>query len=595
MRAFFLILSLIITVHVYSSNTLPIIPQPKSITVKSGYFSLSQSIRISSNNSEFNTSIELFNQFLQSNYNIQLETVNKKSDIVIEQNDQLGEEGYSLVVSEKKINIKGNGAGIFYAFKTLEQLIKYDNGVFQIPACEIIDEPRFNYRGLMLDVGRYYYSTDYIKQFIDLMSHYKLNKFHWHLTEDQGWRIEIKQYPELTKKAVWRNSTQIHRDKTQDNVPHGGFYRQEEIKGIVQYAKDRMITVIPEIEMPGHSMAALSVYPELSCTGMIPTKNEWGIFPDIYCAGNDSTFIFLENVLSEVIELFPGEYIHIGGDEAPKRRWEQCPKCQQRINDEKLKGVHELQSYFVKRIEKFLNSKGRKIIGWDEILEGGLNTSATVMSWRGEKGGIAAAKAGHNVIMAPAEYLYLDYYQAKDRSIEPYCHGGNLPLSKVYNYEPYSSELASEEHKFIIGVQANLWTEYIHSESKANYMLFPRVLALSEIAWSDQKDKCYNSFTTRLPRRLHALEKKGVLFRIPEVQVSKDLLSDNSYKIILSSLVENSLIFFTTDGSNPSINGEIYQDGIIFDESSEQFLKYVIRLESGRDSAIFTLPKELKN
>lgn len=571
------------------AEELSLIPYPKSVVQKEGAFTFSNGMRIKVTDKNFLNPINLYKEYMSSNFNIDLNTNKFRGNIIVERSDKFGEEGYFLSVADKQIKIKGNSAGIFYAFKTLEQLIELNNDNVQIPNCEIVDEPRFKHRGLMLDVGRYYYSVNYVKQFLEIMSQYKLNRFHWHLTEDQGWRIEIKKYPELTKRAAWRNSSQIHRDKTQDNIPHGGFYSQEEVKEIVKYALDRQIIIIPEIEMPGHCMAALSVYPELSCTGVIPSKNEWGIFPDIYCAGNEKTFNFLEEVLTEIIELFPSEYIHIGGDEAPKPRWEKCPKCQKRITDESLKDEHELQSYFVQRIEKFLNSKGRKIIGWDEILEGGLAPNATVMSWRGEKGGIAAAKTGHDAIMVPSNFLYLDFYQAKDRSIEPYCHSGNLPLEVVYSYEPYPSELSESEREHIIGLQGNLWTEYINSEFKANYMLYPRALAVSEIAWTDAKHKNYQSFSRRIAKSLHKLERNKIAFRIPEPIVTKIINSDKTVKINLRSLVENSEIYYTVDGTNPALNGIKYEEAITYYTNEKKPLKCVVRLSSGRESTNYTI------
>lgn len=340
--------------------------------------------------------------------------------------------------------------------------------------------------------------------------------------------------------------------------------------------------------MPGHALAALSVYPELSCSGNIPRINEWGIFPDIYCAGNEKVFAFLEDVLTEVTDLFPGEYIHIGGDEAPKARWEKCAACQARMKAEKLKDEHELQSYFVQRIEKFLNGKGKKIIGWDEILEGGLAPNAAVMSWRGEKGGIAAAKANHHVVMTPTTYLYFDYYQAKDRSMEPYCQGGNLPLQTVYNYEPYPAELTPEECKYIMGVQANLWTEYIGNVFKADYMLYPRALALSEIAWSDSKDKDYTSFTNRLSGQLLYLDKMGVTFRIPEPLIEKEMILDNLIRVHLKTLVEGSVVLYTVDGTDPLLHGKEYHEDIMFDSTTGHSLMCVVQLPSGRNSAVYT-------
>ncbi|HNM28087.1 MAG TPA: family 20 glycosylhydrolase, partial [Saprospiraceae bacterium] len=334
------------------------------------------------------------------------------------------------------------------------------------PCCTIADAPRFAYRGLHLDVGRHFFPVEYIKRYIDLMAFHKVNVFHWHLTDDQGWRIEIKKYPKLNTVAVCRDSTLIGHNADQprrfDGKPYCGFYTQEEIKEVVAYARERFITIVPEIEMPGHALAALSAYPELGCTGgPYKAAGSWGVFEDVFCAGNDETFRFVEEVLAEVCALFPGPYVHVGGDECPKTRWKNCPKCQARMKAEGLKDEHELQSYFIRRAENILAAHGKKLIGWDEILEGGLAPSATVMSWRGTEGGIAAAREHHDVIMTPTSNCYLDYYQSKNVDNEPLAIGGYLPIEQVYAYEPVPDELTPEETRYILGVQANVWTEYI--------------------------------------------------------------------------------------------------------------------------------------
>lgn len=573
---------------------LSIIPEPTEVVTSKGFFKLKHAETIYLEDFKLQKNVELFNVFLKSNYSLELLKGSKKnSKVHIALDPQLDKEDYHLMVTSNSIHIKGGEAGVFYALQTLGQIIEQQGDEILVPCCFIKDSPRFGYRGLMLDVGRYFYSVEYVKQFIDLMSLYKFNTFHWHLTEDQGWRIEIKSHPELTKKAAWRNSTQTHRDKTQDNVPHGGFYTQEQIREVVQYAGERYITVIPEIEMPGHARAALSVYPHLGCTGEKPTRNEWGVFPEIYCAGNDTVFAFLEDVLAEVIELFPSEYIHIGGDEAKKDIWKKCTKCQQRIKNEGLSNEKELQSYFIKRIETYLNSKGKNIIGWDEILEGGLAPNATVMSWRGEKGGIAAAQQGHQVIMSPYTYLYLDYYQAKDRSSEPYNHSGNLPLDSVYSYEPYTPSLLPSQHKYIKGIQGNLWGEYIHGENKAFYMLYPRALAAAEVAWSPAEKKNYECFSKRIKKHLLYLDRRGITFRIPEAQVTRRKQAEG-YMVKLESLVENAKIYYTVDGNQPTTHGILYEEGILVDlvmkESFE--IQYVVEIESGRQSGVYTLKIE---
>jgi hexosaminidase len=370
-----------------------------------------------------------------------------------------------------------------------------------IPCVSIYDSPRYTYRGLMLDVCRHFMPVEFVKRYIDYLAYHKMNRFHWHLTDDQGWRIEIKKYPKLTSVGSFRDRTLIgHYSESPRKWKmerYGNFYTQEEIKEVVEYARKRFVTVIPEIEMPGHSLAALAAYPKLSCTGgPFEVSGIWGVFNDIYCT-REENFKFLEDVLSEVIELFPSKYIHIGGDEAPKIRWSRCHACQERIKSEGLKNEQELQSYFIRRIEKFLQTKGKQIIGWDEILEGGLAPNATVMSWRGTEGGIAAAKQHHDVIMTPGHSVYLDHYQSK-LAEEPIAIGGYLPLQKVYEYNPTPASLTDEEARHILGVQGNVWTEYIHTSANVEYMAFPRAAAIAESAWSPQSAKNYPDFLKRL-------------------------------------------------------------------------------------------------
>lgn len=420
------------------------------------------------------------------------------------------DEGYMLSITGKGINISAKSpAGFFYAIQTIRQLLPSDVEKAQlieglkltVPACLIEDSPRFGYRGMHLDVGRHMFPVAEIKKYIDMLALHKMNTFHWHLTEDQGWRIEIKKYPELTTIGAYRNETVIgHAGRPPlkyDGTRYGGYYSQEEVKEIVVYAGERFITVIPEIEMPGHALAALASYPELSCTGgPFEVGRKWGICEDIFCAGKEETFTFLQDVLSEVIELFPGKYIHIGGDEAPKARWQKCSLCQKRIKDEGLADEHELQSYFIQRIEKFLLANDRKLIGWDEILEGGLAPEATVMSWRGIKGGIAAAREKHDVIMTPNSFVYLDYYQAEPAG-EPLAIGGYLPLEKVYSFDPMPEELTEDEQKYILGVQGNVWTEYISTPEHLEYMAFPRAFAIAETGWTPDRLKDFEDFHAR--------------------------------------------------------------------------------------------------
>jgi hexosaminidase len=414
----------------------------------------------------------------------------------------LGQEGYVLNIKRDIITIEANeNAGFFYAVQTLLQHYGITPDAPQRvsylvkPAIRIKDYPRFAYRGKHLDVARHFFTIEEVKAYLDLLAYHKINRFHWHLTDDQGWRIEIKKYPLLTQIASCREQTMIghYRDYKKDEPlrfdgkRYCAFYTQEQIKEVVKYAADRYITIIPEIEMPGHSSAVLEAYPQYSCRkGDIKAEGRWGVFDDMLCC-NDSTVRFMENILAEVCELFPGKYIHIGGDECPKVRWKECPVCQATKQREGCKDEHELQSYFIRTIEKFLNTKGKSIIGWDEILEGGVTPSATIMSWRGENGGIAAAKAGNDAIMTPEQYMYFNWYQA-DPKTEPLAFGGLTTLEKVYNYNPVPESLTAEEQKHIIGLQANTWTEYITDFANLLYMDYPRVAALAEVAWSKKLD-----------------------------------------------------------------------------------------------------------
>lgn len=442
---------------------------------------------------------------------------------------------YRLVVKPTGIQLEGNNPElIFNGLQTLFQLVESKQPkVLKVACLSIYDQPRFQYRGLHLDVGRHFFPVPFIKQYIDWLAYHKLNRFHWHLTEDQGWRIEIKKYPELTRVGAWRNGTIVGRYPGQSNTQQriGGFYTQEEIKEVVRYATERYIEVIPEIEMPGHSSAAIAAYPQLSCFPKLPSeipksplsdlsKDEmrngrikivqetWGVFDDVFCAGNDSTFLFLQDVLDEVIALFPSNYVHIGGDECPKTHWKKCPKCQQRRVDLQLKDEHELQSYFVQRIEKYLNGKGKQMIGWDEILEGGLAPNALVMSWRGEAGGIEAAKQKHLVIMTPGSPLYLDNGQRENE--DSVIIGGFNPIEKVYAYDPLPKELTAAQQEYILGAQGNVWTEYMTNTKKIEYMVFPRIAALSEILWTPKKLQSWEQFEKRLIPQFKRYDKMGI-------------------------------------------------------------------------------------
>lgn len=482
-----------------SNPVISIVPLPASVTTSGGSYELSDEVTISATTEDEKNVAGFLVDFLQSK-NINASVTSGASDIVLKTSGEtsIEKEEYKLNVNNDGVQLEATGgAGLFYGVQTLFQLI--DNN--EIPFVQISDQPRFSYRGLHLDVGRHMFPVDFIKKYIDLMSHYKYNTFHWHLTEDQGWRIEIKKYPKLQEVAAYRDETVIghaRQSKEYDGQRYGGYYTQEEIKDVVDYATKRYITIIPEIEMPGHSLAALAAYPYLGCTGgPYETGKTWGVFEDVYCAGKETTFEFIEDVLDEVVPLFPSKYIHIGGDESPKVRWEKCPDCQRRIKTEKLKDEHELQSYFIQRMEKYLNTKGKSIIGWDEILEGGLAPNATVMSWRGEEGGIAAAQQHHNVIMTPGNWCYLDHYQA-DPSNEPLAIGGMTTVEETYSYEPLPAQLSAEEGKFILGAQGNVWTEYIATPEYAEYMVYPRAVALAEVVWSPKNSRNYDNFVDRM-------------------------------------------------------------------------------------------------
>ncbi len=446
-------------------------------------------------------------------------------------------EGYTLSVTRRKIIIKAKTpVGQFYAVQTLRQLMPAEvekNGIVEglevsVPSCEIKDEPEYVYRGMHLDVGRHMFPIEFIKKYIDMISMHKMNTFHWHLTEDQGWRIEIKKYPRLTETGGFRKETLVGHGRTKpyqyDGTPYGGFYTQDEVKDVVAYAKTKFITIIPEIEMPGHAQAALAAYPELSCTGgPFEVYTRWGVVDNVFCAGKEETFKFLQDVLTEVVDLFPGSYIHVGGDECPKTKWEECRDCQNRIKVEGLKNEEELQSYFIRRMERFLASKNRKLIGWDEILEGGIAPEATVMSWRGTEGGIAAAKQKHDVIMTPGKFVYLDYYQT-DSEGQPLAIGGYLPLELVYSYNPMPEELSAEEQKHILGVQGNVWTEYMRTSDHVEYMVYPRMFALAETGWTSDKLKDFEDFLSRLEILKRRYDKIGLNYFKGEYRDTKGVI-----------------------------------------------------------------------
>lgn len=514
---------------------------------------------------------------------------------------QKGKEGsFALSVTKKSVLVaSANPVGLFYGFQTIRQLLPpqveqanlVNDVEWLIPCVEIQDEPQLKYRGLMLDVGRHFFPVEFIKKYIDLLALHKMNVFHWHLTEDQGWRIEIKKYPKLAEVAAYRDETLIghggRRPFKYDGKRYGDYYTQDEAREIVEYAAKRFITVIPEIELPGHSQAALTAYPELGCTGgPYEVAKRWGVFPEVYCAGEEKTFEFLENVLLEVMDIFPSEYIHIGGDECPKERWKKCKKCQKRMKAEGCHDEHELQSYFIQRIEKFLNKHDRQIIGWDEILEGGLAPNATVMSWRGEKGGIAAAKQGHDVIMTPTSHFYLDYYQ-NNKKEEPLAIGGFLTLSKVYSYNPMPKELTEEEQKHIIGVQGNVWTEYMPNSQHVEYMVYPRACAIAEVGWLKPEKKDYNNFMERLGGHLQRLDILGVNYfnkLVKPTTKSKIVKIDESGVVELTNNTPGSKVYYTTNGNQPTDTASVYNQGIKVTDACT--VKAIAVLPSGEKSDV---------
>ena len=506
-------------------------------------------------------------------------------------------EGYRLTVTPEGIELAGaSEAGVFYGIQTLRKSIPAvaEGMNIELPSVTINDYPRFAYRGMHLDVSRHFFTVDSIKKYIDIRALHNMNTFHWHLTDDQGWRIEIKKYPELTKIGSQRKQTVIgHNTGEYDGKPYGGFYTQDEIRDVIAYAQERFITIIPEIDLPGHQQAALATYPELGCTGgPYDVWQQWGISDDVICAGNPKSMQFLEDVLSEVIDLFPSEYIHVGGDECPKVRWKTCPKCQARIKAEGIKGDKKhsaeeyLQSSIISQMEKFVESKGRHIIGWDEILEGGLAPNATVMSWRGVDGGIEAAKQHHNVIMTPNTYLYFDYYQSTDTENEPMAIGGYLPLERVYSLEP-TAGIPDEYKKYVIGVQANLWTEYIPTFSQVEYMVMPRMAALAEVQWTDPSKKEYQSFLPRLVRMTKLYDRLGYNYAKNIFDIHAEFTTDteNGEIVVNLSTMGDGDIYYTLDGSEPTSASNKYEAPVKIKENAT--IKAVVVRPAG-NSRVFS-------
>lgn len=566
-------------------SSVNIIPAPVQLMLKNGNFVLDKSVSV-----QFQASSKELRQagtfFIHAVNNLSgmempVNAVSAKSiRFVIGKYDEIGNEGYLLNVSSDKVEIEANTrAGIIYGIQTMLQTLPpiRTNAELSIPCMYIKDYPRFAWRGMHLDVSRHFFGTDIIREYIDLMAAYKMNTFHWHLVDDQGWRIEIKKYPLLTKVGAWRVD---HTDKAWDARPqavpgeraaYGGYYTQEQLKELVQYAAERNVTIVPEIEMPGHVASAIASYPYLSCNQLPQLPLTGGNYTNVssnYCAGNDSVFTFLENVLSEVMNLFPSTYIHIGGDEVDKIPWKNCSKCQARIKKEGLHNEEELQSYFIRRIEKYLTSKGRRMIGWDEILEGGLAPDATVMSWRGERGGIEAARMEHGVVMTPGTPCYFNHYQAGPEG-EPRANGGFNSLKKVYEYEPVPAELDATASPYVLGAQGNLWTEYISTAEHLEYMVLPRMLALAEVVWSPKQSRNWENFNERLQPHFRTFEQRGLHYCRGNFTVNLKPVSDKGkVTVVLSNEILNSDIYYTTDASNPTAHSKKYTDPITLDSTA---------------------------
>ena len=561
----------------FSQENLALIPNPKQIEFTKEYFDLNKKTVIFSNN--LNSFEALFlKESIKSKTGLDLKISSNFSDkncihlgIQIPDTTTFDKERYQLLIAKNNVHISSfSNQGLFYGIQTFLQLIPFQKAhKLTIQGQIITDSPKYKWRGMHLDVSRHFFAIDFIKKYIDYIAMYKMNTFHWHLTDDQGWRIEIKKYPKLTEIGAWRNGSMVghYSEQKFDTIRYGGFYTQEEIKEVVKYAQQRHVTIVPEIEMPGHSLAALASYPEFSCTGgPFEVAKVWGVLEDVFCP-KEETFEFLENILSEVITLFPSEYIHIGGDECPKVRWKNCAHCQSLIKKEGLKDEYELQSYFIQRIEKFLNSKGRKIIGWDEILEGGLAPNAAVMSWRGTEGGIAAAKQKHFVVMSPGSHCYFDHYQGDPKN-EPIAFGGYTPIEKVYAFNPTPNELSTEEANYILGAQANVWTEYIETPKHIEYMIMPRMAALSEVLWGTANTSDYKNFEKRLINHFDFYEKMKINYSKAIYQVTTAISSGKNGVEFSLNAVQPKGIRYTTDGSEPTNYATIYTNPIVVTKSS---------------------------
>lgn len=567
------------------TQSVSIIPKPAKMEVGNGYFKIDNNtaLKFDAKNPALKQTASLFSSFLKDVSGITIPqngNHGKSISFELKKISGIGDEGYKLSVSPTSIVVSANTPrGIFFGVQSIIQLLPQvrTNASMKVPSLEITDYPRFQWRGMHLDVVRHFFTPNTVKEYIDLMSTYKFNTLHWHLSDDQGWRLEIKKYPKLTSVGAWRADRRgiswgmSEESKPGEPTTYGGYYTQEQVKDIVRYAQQRNITIVPELDVPGHSGAAIAAYPYLSCNGKAQTMITGGIYPKDYsftlCVGKDSVYTFMKNVLTEVMQLFPSKYIHIGGDEVDKTAWTTDSTCQRLMRKEHLENVDELQSYFIRKMEKFLVSHGRKLIGWDEILEGGLAPEATVMSWRGISGGIAAAKMHHDVVMTPGEPLYFDHYQAGPEG-EPVAIGGMNTLKMVYDYDPIPKELSADESNYVIGAQANLWGEFISTHAHVEYMVLPRMLALAEAVWTPLSGKNYDDFFDRVQKQFVVFDQKGYNYCEGNYNVSFAPGTDKGNLMVsLNSEVPGSTIYYTTDGSYPGVNSGIYSAPVTIDTS----------------------------
>lgn len=574
-----------------------IVPQPNQLVRQDGAFTVTKNTSLVLPGSEKLQKVAgLINQRFSQAAGFELVVTDEKpsSNFIAVELDPAwakGDEAYELTVDKSGVQVKaGTERGAFYGLVSMLQLLPpaiesttvVNDVCWSIPFVQIDDAPRFVWRGMHLDVCRHFVPVEFIKKQLDVMAMFKMNTFHWHLTEDQGWRIEIKRYPKLTELGSKRVEG--------DGSVYDGFYTQDEVREVVAYAAERFINVVPEIELPGHSLAALVGYPELSCTGgPFEVRNVWGVEPDVYCAGKEEVFHFLEDIIDEVVPLFPYEYFHIGGDECPKDRWEKCPDCQKRMREEGLKDEHELQSYFVQRIEKVLLTHSKKMIGWDEILEGGLAPSATVMSWRGEEGGIEAAKQGHDVIMTPGNWVYLDHYQGSSK-VEPVAIGGYTTLEESYSYNPVPKELEGDLAKYILGTQGNVWSEYMYTPELFEYRIYPRIIALAEVGWTQSENKNFDDFLKRMEPQFVRLDYHAINYHIPLPEGPLNQMAFNDSITLDFTTTRSVKMVYTLDGSEPGLNSQVYDSPLTFANNATVKIRSVTN--GGKMSTVRTIQVE---